>query len=449
MKTDVVVIGGGVAGLATAALLAQSGRSVAVLEKGNALGGRAYTYEKEGFVLNYGPHAMYGPYSGLLRQVLKRLGRQPIPHGLPPPTRAYFAFDGRFGRLGPLPHHVLTARCLPPPSRLRLLPLMLALRLARPERWLAVTWRQWLERRTRDRRLIRFAEALATLNTYCRPSAGLSADMILRHFQRHLFSRDYVGYMSGGWATMYDLFAEVVKEKGGLVQTGAQVERLEVAGGRVTAALTARERFEAAAFVCTLPPQEAPALADDGSALKGELEGWSGLRDVRGLCLDLGFRRRLRTDLYFIYDVDHDLYYSLHSEVTPDLAPPGGQLLHAFVYLSPEEAADNALLEERRRQLEEGLDRHFPGWRQEIVVERAVPNVRVACARPEPSQLGAARVPLRAASVDNLYFAGDGRDLPYNLTEICLGSAVEVADAIPAGAGAQQPDSIAAQLGAA
>ena len=448
MKTDVVVIGGGVAGLATAALLARMGRGVVVLEKGNALGGRAHTYEKEGFVLNYGPHAMYGPYSGLLAQVLRRLGRPAIPHGLPPPTRAYFAFDGRFGRAGPLPHHLLTARFLPLPSRLRLMPLMAALRLARPERWLAVTWRQWLEGRTRDRRLIRFAEALATLNTYCRPSADLSAGMVLRHFQRHLFSRDYVGYMSKGWSTMYNLFAEVVSESGGLVQTGVQVERLEVADGRVVAALTARERYEASAFVCTVPPQEAPALADAGSALREELERWSGLRDVRGLCLDLGFRRRLRTDLVLIYDVERDLYYSLHSEVTPDLAPPGGQLLHALAYLSPEEAADDALLGERRRQLEEGLDRHFPGWRRDVVVERAVPNVRVASARPEPSQVGAARVPLRSASVDNLFFAGDGRDRPYNLTEICLASALEVADALQDVAGPQRPAAIAARAGA-
>ena len=39
-------------------------------------------------------------------------------------------------------------------------------------------------------------------------------------------------------------------------------------------------------------------------------------------------------------------------------------------------------------------------------------------------------MPARSASAENLYFAGDGRDLPYNLTEISLASALEVADLI-------------------
>ena len=39
MKTDAIVIGGGVAGLATGALLAKQGKRVTVLEKGNQPGG--------------------------------------------------------------------------------------------------------------------------------------------------------------------------------------------------------------------------------------------------------------------------------------------------------------------------------------------------------------------------------------------------------------------------
>ena len=95
-------------------------------------------------------------------------------------------------------------------------------------------------------------------------------------------------------------------------------------------------------FVCTLPPQDAPALADAGTSLADELAGYSGTEDVRALCMDLGFSRRLRTDLSYIFDIERDLYYSLHSEVTPDLAPAGSQLMHAMAYLSPEEAPTSA-----------------------------------------------------------------------------------------------------------
>lgn len=51
----VVVIGGGVAGLATAALLAQDGYSVELVEKNDDVGGRAGSWERDGFRFDTGP----------------------------------------------------------------------------------------------------------------------------------------------------------------------------------------------------------------------------------------------------------------------------------------------------------------------------------------------------------------------------------------------------------
>jgi phytoene desaturase len=51
----VVIIGGGVAGLATAALLATEGHQVTVLERGEEVGGRAGTWREGGFTFDTGP----------------------------------------------------------------------------------------------------------------------------------------------------------------------------------------------------------------------------------------------------------------------------------------------------------------------------------------------------------------------------------------------------------
>lgn len=51
----VVVIGAGVAGLATAGLLARDGHDVVVLEKNDRVGGRAGTIERDGFRFDSGP----------------------------------------------------------------------------------------------------------------------------------------------------------------------------------------------------------------------------------------------------------------------------------------------------------------------------------------------------------------------------------------------------------
>jgi 15-cis-phytoene desaturase len=433
MKTDVIVIGGGMAGLASGALLAKQGLRVAVLEKGNRPGGRAYTYMEQGFTLNYGPHAMYRPDSGPLGDVLRRLGRPVIAWGAPDAMRTYWAGGRRFAVIGDKTHQVLTTKLFSLKTKVRLGQVMLGLRGAKSEMLGEMTVGAWLrEQAGGDAELTRFLRMLITVNTYTRNPEDLSARFAIGHLQRHLFAKDYVGYVSGGWGAIYGGFIESLRAAGGELVTGAGVERLETDGGRVTAAIAGGRRYEAAAFVCTLAPQDAPSIAAAGSPLAAELARWSGLQDVRALCIDLGFERVLRDDLTAVFDMEHDLYFSIHSAIAPDLAPAGGQMLHAMAYLSPEDAATDAGIAARRTDLEAGLDRYFAGWREAATVRRELPSARVSPARETPEQQGGARVPPRSSVVENLYFAGDGRDTGYALAQGALVSALEVADVVPA-----------------
>ncbi len=55
MTRTALVIGGGISGLATAALLARDGWQVELHEAGDALGGRAGSWERDGFRFDTGP----------------------------------------------------------------------------------------------------------------------------------------------------------------------------------------------------------------------------------------------------------------------------------------------------------------------------------------------------------------------------------------------------------
>jgi len=433
MKSDIVIIGGGIAGLATGALLAKGGLRPVVLERGNQPGGRAYTYVDRGFTLNYGAHAIYRPESGPLGDVLRRLGRPMLDAPLPDALKSYWADGDRYGSIGAKPHQLLGTKFFGVKGKIAMAGAFLALRSAKPERLAGVTYGQWLDEHAREPELRRFLSALATINTYHRHPEDLSAAVLMRHFQENLFAKDYVGYMSGGWKRMYETFIAELRAGGGDLVTGATVDRLETGGdGRVVAAVTPDTRYEADAFVCTLPPQDAPSIAPAGSGLAAEMARWSGLQDVRVYALDLGFSRPVIEDTALIFDVERALYYSLHSYTTPGLAPPGGQLLHAMAYLSPEERADQRLLDGRKAELLAGLDRFFPGWRDAVVVRRELSGVRVASARQTLEQQGERRVPLHSSAAPNLMYAGDGRGLPYMIGNISLASAIEAADAVPA-----------------
>src|SRR5262249_43078532 len=68
---DLIVVGGGLAGLMTAGLVAGSGRKVVVLERSSRPGGRAITRVEQGVHFNLGPHALYcrGPAFRLLEEL--------------------------------------------------------------------------------------------------------------------------------------------------------------------------------------------------------------------------------------------------------------------------------------------------------------------------------------------------------------------------------------------
>lgn len=72
MTSDVVVVGGGAAGLAASAYTARAGRSVVVFDRQAKLGGLVQSVERDGFVFDMGPRAVES--AGIVLPMLEELG---------------------------------------------------------------------------------------------------------------------------------------------------------------------------------------------------------------------------------------------------------------------------------------------------------------------------------------------------------------------------------------
>src|SRR5258708_31183299 len=91
-QPPVVIIGGGIAGLTAAAQLGRTGVPTVLLEKSTRPGGRAATRDRQGFLFNLGPHALYR--LGVHQQTLNALGVEVRGH-LPPPNGGFALHPGR------------------------------------------------------------------------------------------------------------------------------------------------------------------------------------------------------------------------------------------------------------------------------------------------------------------------------------------------------------------
>jgi phytoene dehydrogenase-like protein len=69
MQNDIIVVGGGIAGLTAALILADSGREVLLLEKNEICGGLMNTFTRDGYRFEAGARALVN--AGLVKPLIK------------------------------------------------------------------------------------------------------------------------------------------------------------------------------------------------------------------------------------------------------------------------------------------------------------------------------------------------------------------------------------------
>ena len=387
-QNDVLVVGGGIAGLACAALLQRGGRTVTVLEAGSAPGGLARSKDRDGFVFNRGGHALYR--GGAAQEVLEVLDIEV--RGTPPSLAGLVYRGGKAHRLPATPWSLLTTGLLGMRGRAALLRLFAGIKSLQGGNESAAAW---LEAYTDDPAARAFLASMLRLTTYAGDLSTMRASDAVAALRQGTVHG--VLYLDGGWQQLVDALAQ-----GLTVRTRAAVEQVE--SGAVL--LRDGTRLEAQDVVLAVPPSVASKWVPVPP-----------LRTSTVACLDVALRERPQ-GARLAFDLDDPMYAAIHSD-TARLAPPGGALLHAFHYLAPDDA---------RPRLEGLLDRMLPEWRALAVHTQFLPSITVTEGIVPPGERG--RPGVRVEGMPGVWRVGDAVGDHGGLADVAFGSAREVARAI-------------------
>lgn len=400
MGKILIVVGGGLAGLAAANFAAKAGCEVTLFEKSQAIGGRAITSEKSGVLFNLGPHALYR--SGQAFKILRELGVEFT--GGVPKVDGMLAING--GRKHMLPGGTLSLMTtslfglsakLEAAHALSLLPNIDATQFNR------LNVNEWLSKEIRNEDLRRLLLALFRLGTYANDPDRLSAGLAVAQFQMAL--KESVLYLDGGWQTLVDGLRAKAELAGVKIISEARVAKVERdESGRATGVrLADGSRHQASAIIVAASPEEACELIE-GSQQLPLVEWAKNAIPVKAACLDVALERLPEPQNTFALGIDRPLYLSVHS-ASAKLAPAGKAMIHVAMYLGSESPADPKAVE---HELEELLDLVQPGWQKLLIERRFLPAMTVVHSLVTAEQGGLAGRPGPAVpGIEALFVAGD------------------------------------------
>ena len=422
---NVVVIGGGIAGLAAASFIARSGRSVRLFEQSRALGGRAQTKQQDGFYLNIGPHALYRSGRGI--EVLRELGIEP--RGGVPSVSGAFAVKGGVKHTFPAGAvSLLMTSLFGLSAKLEAARLLASIAKIDGDRMMNVSVQEWLDQSVSHAEVKELILAAFRVATYTNAPDLMSAGAAIEQLKK---AQDKsVLYLDSGWQTLVDALRDAASRSGVKADTGMRVDAVtrdatgEINGVR----LADGTEVEASTVVVASSPSVLSALLE--GFRQTSLASWADKAiPVRAACLDLALSHLPKPKATFALGIDRPHYLSVHSAAAR-LAPEGSAMICAAKYLPPDH---NDSSESVERELERLVDLIQPGWREVVVQRRFLPDMVVMNALPLASLEGTRGRPgPQVVDVPGLFVVGDWVGEEGLLVDASLASARRAAELIAA-----------------
>jgi protoporphyrinogen oxidase/AcrR family transcriptional regulator len=407
-KMKVAVIGGGLAGLTAAAYLSENQHIEGFLfERSPQLGGRAFTYEKSGFTLNYGAHAIYGIDRHTLTDLEKELGLSFSSKQVDKRKVVY----AKHGELTPAPLdfiNLIKTDLLTPIQKVRFAAEISAIIANIHTVKHYDTLGDYLAVSDASEEVKQLWEHLVCSNFFITPEEArqVSGATISEYYHNLFLSSRPVNYVLGSWAVITNQLKQKIQASGRF-EMGLQEGVDSVVYANRKFILKTKNREEAFDKVIFAMPVQQVVKLLKGTAWEPFLGPYEKNTANEVMVYDIGLSSVIARPFHYISDMDNKLFISDVSATDHTLVPSGGQLLQGIAYLSDRfdnEEDRKAYLDSKTAQMESLFDTYYPGWRDAVVVKRVSKKAMVTSVKHIVSN---ELLPTRIENVP-FYFCGDG-----------------------------------------
>ncbi|MFS1511082.1 phytoene desaturase family protein [Chengkuizengella sp. SCS-71B] len=416
-KWDVIIIGGGMAGLTASVILAKAHKKVLLLEKSKQVGGRATTIEKAGGLLNLGPHAIYpnGPGVKILEELNIKL------NGGSPLSKGTLLYENKTYPLTLSPVALLTSKLLKWKEKREFIKLVSGLNKINAQFIKNISLYEWVEAHLREEKVKKLFYMLCRLSSYCNDPKRSSAGIIIEQVKLGLTG---VRYLDGGWQTIVDQLKQQALSHGVTIKENHHIIELQGTNPNITVIDNLDETFTSEHVISTSTP------ANTLSMVKSKQLS-STLKQHRDLCLpvkgafwDIVLKKTTNLNVKFALGLDEPLYYSNQSAVANLVTEKNLHVIHLGRYLSVDEELDSKKI---HNQLKKFLGVLEPDWEKEVVFQRFLPSITVCNAMPLTNM---PTINSEIPEIPGLYIAGDWVTTGGLLADASITSAKSAADAI-------------------
>jgi len=368
-KYDVAIVSGGLAGLTAANFLAREGKKVVVLEKSNRLGGRAMTNDKNGVLMNLGPHGLY--LSGDAMTILTELGLS-IPGGNASKSVHIHGILDHSVQVIPTDFSsIMSSTLLSWKAKFVFGKLMLKLMKLNIDSIPQISLMEWADTEITDPMVRHIFYSICRLTTYANAPTLQLAKQVLKQVQRSL--KDGVLYVDGGWGTIVAKLRQQAIARRVEIFTNKNVTNIEHHGDYQSILCSDGTVFGVADCIVAAPPKEAVKMIK--GAEQTSLHRWNEQAiPITASCIDLGLKKLPCPQRQFAIGLDQPLFFTNHSRAAK-LSNDGTIVVSLAKYHSPMEEMN---VHADKRQLEKVMDLLQPGWGQEVVVQQFLPKITVS-----------------------------------------------------------------------